>query len=176
MKSTACARSMGYLSAVAVVLTMLMSALPAEADSRTKSDPSGDAQSHLDVTSATYRNAARRVSVLLTVPDLKDTGTARLLIRPPRDGDGSLVAKLTKRADGSLQKRFFVGTVVGDDPARCKFAASWMARRSQVHISVPWKCITRLGGDYFGRGKLNLGAVTGHYKDYVTAASRIPRG
>lgn len=161
-----------------LVVTMLTVANSphALAATRTKSDPQGDAPARLDVIKATYTNSRPAVTVHLVIPELERRGSVRLVIGPPQDGDGSLVAQVSVRPDGSINRQFFTGTVVGTVPERCAFKAKWNAEKGRISISVPWPCIRRVGGSYFGTGKLYLGAVTGAGVDFANPVRRLGRG
>lgn len=148
----------------------------AEAATRTVSDPAGDATERLDVTEATFGNGQETAYVELVVPQLERRGTVRLIIGPPTDGDEALIAKVSVGPDGSLKRQFSISGPANTVAASCDFMARWSTNKGRIRIAVPWTCIHRAGGDYFGTGRLYLAAITGAGDDYVDPARRIQRG
>ena len=155
--------------AVALLAALVLALQPsgAEASTVSRSDPRGDAPAKIDILGARLTNGPARITGRSRIDSLTQIGRAYLVIGPPTDSDEAYVARVHLRRDGSLVKRFFYSSVVDDEPAPCRFRASWRPKVNVVTISVPHRCVPYRAAIY-----ANVQMESGRNSDYGNRPAR----
>lgn len=151
----------GALAAiVAVVLTALLVA-PSQADSRTRTDPRGDAVAHFDLTSATYINARKAIHVELRARNLKGIVTvAGVRFNASFMGSSYFYVSAARYPGGEIRYGLYSVTPnVSDDHIPCPgLKVRWSISQEWVRFTIPQFCLGE-GGRARHRFTSRLGDV-----------------
>jgi hypothetical protein len=155
-----------------VTVAMLLTVLPAQADTVTRRDRANDAAERVDVTRARYTHRPARISALARIPNLGRAGDASLSITRFEVFEAGYVLRITKRAGQRPRVRLFSFDHFSLNRRRCKgISGTWRAR--SIRLGVPTRC---LRGHARPKVFTQFGISRGRQLDRAPAVRRLSRG
>lgn len=164
-------RPTSRLATVVALLAATVAAAPVHADTRSRTDPAGDAPPGIDITRARYSYEDGHVSVRARVPGLADVGKAELSISRFEIFEAGYVVRLVKRAGQPPRTRLFFFDHFDLTRRPCDdVAGSW--RAGTVRLSVAASC---LQGHARRRAFTQVALVRGEDLDFAPEVRRLAR-
>lgn len=154
-----------------VTASLVLSALPAHAETVTRRDRANDAAARVDVTRANYTYRPLRISAHARIPNLGRAGDASLSITRFEVFDAGYVLRITKRAGQPPRVRLFFFDHFSLNRRRCQGISGVWGDRS-ITLGVPTRC---LRGHARSTVLTQFGISHGHQLDRAPAVRRLSR-
>lgn len=155
-----------------VTAALVITALPAHAETVTRRDRANDAAARVDITRARYTYRPARISVLARIPHLGRAGDASLSITRFDVFEAGYVLRITKRVGQPPRVRLFFFDHFSLNRRRCQGSSGAWGSRS-IRLSVPTRCL-------HGHARPNVfaqfGISRGRQLDRAPAVRRLGRG
>jgi hypothetical protein len=129
-------------TAVALMVTVLVTVTPAEAAHRTEQDTHGDAPARLDITKYDVRNTSTRITAVIHVKELKKTGIFQQRYYDSAfDDEPSYGVQVQRDRHGHLHVHAFRDDENGDHNIPCHgVRGHWLRIRNRVTTTFPVTC------------------------------------
>jgi hypothetical protein len=163
-------RSAGIIAGSAVLVGVAATG-SAFGATKTVSDHLNDAQPRFDITSATFKNAADRLSGKAHVVNLRYGGEQYFSFTfSPRNSPDVFYTAFSKlHADNSLTNRLTIFNDVGEiHHIPCNVTSVWRPGNDTVRVSIPRSCVEGLSGTQYMTANLGPSARRGT-QDHVVA-------
>lgn len=154
-----------------VAVLAVAGAAPALGDTKTVSDPTGDATARFDITRAAFNNGDQRLSGKAHVANLRYGGEQYFSFTfSPRNSPDIFFTAFSKlHDDRSLTNRLTVFNDIGEvSRIRCNVTSIWSPEADWVKVSIPRSCVDGLSGRQWMTANLGPSARR-HRQDHVLA-------
>lgn len=159
---------------MACTAALALTASPAGADTRARTDARRDAPASIDISRATYRHTGSRVSTTIRVPHLGKRGRASLAISRYGIFEAGYVAVVRKMPGQRAKARLFFFDHVQNRPRACTgLRGTWKRSTGTITVSVPRTC---LPGHRTRRLYVAARTMRGDAFDDAPAVTRLRRG
>lgn len=134
------------LGVVAAVATTLVATGPADARTRTATDPRGDARPYVDIVRGTFTNTGDVVTARVRVRDLRWRGTFTLALYTYDPEEGFFEITVRPHADRTATTRYGIMSRGGFSPGHCDGGVTTRFRPDAdvVRFSVRRSCVPQI--------------------------------